>query len=87
VLSFPQVQHRENLKGFLPRYRRLHEEVADLARPVLDVLNEEMLQAVQAQQPKGEPEAPQVMSQSSRRRRRNRRHAAGRDTKSEASTS
>jgi len=99
VLSRPEVQHRENLKGFLPRYQRLHEEVADLARPVLDELNEEMPQAMQAmdfkdvqvsmqaQQPNGEPEGPQVMSQFSSRRRRNRRHAAGQDTKSEASTS
>jgi len=91
MLSHPEVQHRENLKGFLPRYQRLHEEAKDLARPVLDVLNEELPQvvqtmdlndlqmSVQAQQPTDEPEDP--------RRRRNRRHAAGEDIKSEASTS
>ena len=93
VLSRPEVQHRENLKGFLPRYQRLHEEAKDMARPVLDVLNEEMPQTVQAMnlkdvqvsmqahQPNGEQEDSQVVPQSSGR------NAAGQDTKSEASIS
>ena len=89
VLSRPEVQHRENLKRFLPRYQLLHEEAKDLARPVLDVLNEEMPQTVQAmdlkgvqvsmqaQQPNGEQKDSQVVSQSSGR------NTAGQDTKSE----
>jgi len=103
ALRRPDVQHRENLKGFLPRYQLLHEDAKDLARPVLERLNEEMPHVVQAmdskdlqdlkdlqvsmqaQQGNGEPEEPQVMSQSTRRRRRNRQRVAGRDAKSEPS--
>jgi len=93
VLSRFEVQRQDNLKAFLPRYQRLHEEAEDLARPVLDVLNEKMPQTVQAmnltdvqvsmqaQLPNGEQEDSQVVPQSSGR------NAAGQDTKSEASTS
>ena len=75
LLNRPEVQLPENLKSFLPRYQRLHEEAKDMARPVLDVLNEEMPQTVQAmnlkdvqvsmqaQLPNGEQEDFQVVSQ------------------------
>jgi len=53
VLSRPEVQRQDNLKGFLPRYQCLHEEANNMARPVLDVLNEEMPQTVQAMDLKG----------------------------------
>jgi len=98
ALSRPEVQHDEHLKGLLLRCQLFHEEAEDLARPVLERLNEEMPQVVQAmdlkdlqvseqaQQANGDTADPPVMLQSSRRRRRNRQRAAGQSTKSEAST-
>lgn len=98
VLSHPEVQHKENIKPLLTRCQRLHEEAKDMARPMFDVREEEIPKAVpatcsknlpesiQAQRANGEPEEPQVKSQSSRRKRRNRRHAAGQDAKSKVPT-